>query len=109
MITTWNVRGINKVARHREVCSYFSTFNVPIIALLDTRVKKDNASKIRLNFGKDWSYLDNYSHHNNGRIWLMWKSQVVQINLVCEEEQFIHVEVRGLDGRFQYFVTIVYA
>ncbi|XP_058783262.1 uncharacterized protein LOC131657933 [Vicia villosa] len=78
-------------------------------SLLETRVKKDNASKIRQKFGKDWSYLDNYSHHNNGRIWIIWKNQEVQIKLVCEEEQFIHVEVRGLDGSFQYFATIVYA
>ncbi|XP_058753527.1 uncharacterized protein LOC131626708 [Vicia villosa] len=105
----WNVRGINKEARHREVNSYFSTFKVPIIALLETRVKKDNASKIRRKFGNYWSYLDNYSHHHNGRIWLMWKDQEVIINMLQCEEQFLHVEVKNFDNKVLYYATIVYA
>lgn len=77
--------------------------------LLETRVKKNNSSKIRMNFSKSWSYIDNYSHHHNGRIWLMWKNHEVRINLLHTEEQFIHVEVLSLNNKLQYYVTIVYA
>lgn len=74
MIVTWNVRGINKEARHKEVCSYLHSFDVPIVALLETRVKKHNADRIRSKFGNKWEFADNYTHHDNGRIWLMWNS-----------------------------------
>lgn len=73
MMSTWNVRGINKESMHIDVSSYFSAFNVPIIVLLETRAKKSNADRIRQKFNNKWSYIDNYSHHHNGRIWLMWK------------------------------------
>ncbi|XP_058760042.1 uncharacterized protein LOC131633337 [Vicia villosa] len=109
MISTWNFRGINKEVRHREVSSYFSTFKVPIIALLETRVKKDNVSTIRRKFGNYWSYLDNYSHHHNGRIWLMWKDQEIRVNLLQCEEQYLHVEVKNLDNKVPYLATIMYA
>lgn len=78
MITTWNVRGINKEARSREVSSYLSTFKVPVIALLETRVKHVNADRVRKKFGNNSSYLDNYFHHHYKRIWLMWKDQEVE-------------------------------
>ncbi|XP_058727038.1 uncharacterized protein LOC131598458 [Vicia villosa] len=109
MISTWNVRGINKEAKHREVCSYFSTFHVPIIALLETRVKEINASRIRNKFGNNWAYIDNYSHHYNGRIWVMWKDKEVTVTLLQKEEQFIHLDVISADKRIHYLATIVYA
>lgn len=79
MITSWNVRGINKEARKREVRSYLHVLQVPVIALLKTRVKLDNAHIIRLKLGNKWSYIDNYFHHHSGRIWLLWNDQEVRI------------------------------
>ena len=51
MMVSWNVRGINKVARNKEVSSYLHSFNVPIVALLETRVKMHNAKKVRNKIG----------------------------------------------------------
>ncbi|XP_058726469.1 uncharacterized protein LOC131597821 [Vicia villosa] len=82
---------------------------VPIIALLETRVKKTNASRIRQKLGNNWSYIDNYSHHHNGRIWAIWKDQEVRINMLQLEEKFIHLDVMSLDNKIHYYATIVYA
>ncbi|XP_058722962.1 uncharacterized protein LOC131594771 [Vicia villosa] len=109
MISTWNVRGMNKDIRHREVSSYLHSMQVPIIALLETRVKQDKADRIRSKFGNKWSFTDNYSHHYNGRIWIMWKTHEIKIKVLQIEEQFIHVEVISMDNKTQYYATIVYA
>ncbi|XP_058733883.1 uncharacterized protein LOC131605555 [Vicia villosa] len=109
MITSWNVRGLNKDAKHREVNSFLYTVQVPIVALLETIVKQINAERIRKSFGSMWNFIDNYSHHHNGRIWLLWKSQEVNIRVLQVEEQYIHIEVLGLDNRTCYLATIVYA
>ncbi|XP_058763211.1 uncharacterized protein LOC131636618 [Vicia villosa] len=62
-----------------------------------------------MKLGNKWSYIDNYPHHYNGRIWLLWNDQEVKIKLLIAEEQFIHVEVMNLDNETQYCATIVYA
>lgn len=42
MILTWNVWGLNKGARHVEIGSYLKQMKYACIALLETRVKKEN-------------------------------------------------------------------
>lgn len=71
MILTWNVRGFNKTARHLEVKAHIQQFHMPCIALLETRVKSNNADRIKSVFGNHWSWIDKYAHHPNGRIWVM--------------------------------------
>ncbi|XP_058776279.1 uncharacterized protein LOC131650591 [Vicia villosa] len=109
MITTWNVRGINKESRHREVSSYIHTLQVPIIALLETRIKETNADRIRRTFINKWAYIDNYTHHYNGRIWILWDDQEVTVKVLTVEEQFIHIDVQHRDNKRHYLATIVYA
>ncbi|XP_058763491.1 uncharacterized protein LOC131636928 [Vicia villosa] len=109
MICTWNVRGINKEARHRKVKSYLNKFNVPVVGLLETRVKQHNADRIRRKFGNKWMVADNYAHHENGRIWLMWNFQEIELRIVQLGEQYIHAEVSDLNHNTLYCLTVVYA
>lgn len=66
MILAWNVRGINKSCKNREVSSQPNIF-----IMIETRVKKNNAEKIREKPNLRVKYLYNYSKHDNGRIWLL--------------------------------------
>lgn len=63
----WNIRGLNK----KNVVTHIKNFQVSCVALLKTRVKHNNANRIRMRFWNGWSWLDNYTHHLNGRIWIM--------------------------------------
>lgn len=66
MILAWNVRGINKSCKNREVSSQPNIF-----IMIETRVKKNNAEKIREKPNLRVKYLYNYFKHDNGRIWLL--------------------------------------
>lgn len=68
----WNTRGLNKAAIHNEISSRLRFWNINIAGLLETRVKEQNAVKIRRKFGNWWSFIDNYPAHPNGRIWILW-------------------------------------
>lgn len=59
MILSWNFRGLNKASRHSEIRSHLSKLNCALVALLETRVKKDKADRIRRKMGK-WEVIDNY-------------------------------------------------
>lgn len=47
MIFAWNVRGLNKVCKTREVSSHLLSPKPKVGVLIETRVKKDKANKVR--------------------------------------------------------------
>lgn len=55
MIVSWNVRDLNKISRHLiEIAAHLKKLQVSCVALQETRVKRDNAEKIRKKFGSRW-------------------------------------------------------
>lgn len=68
---SWNVRGLNNKIHRREVRSHLKKLDGACIALLETRVKQAKAEKIQKDLG-NWEVTDNYTHHANGRIWILW-------------------------------------
>lgn len=68
MIVSWNVRGLNKVGKLKEISSRLLQLQPHICILIETRVKENKASKIRESLNMRMIYLDNYNAHPNGRI-----------------------------------------
>lgn len=93
MICAWNMRGLNKRSRHIEIRASLKKLNVSCIALLETKVKANKVDSIRNKFGQQWRFIDNYDKHSNGRIWIMWKVEDLQITMVKSSDQFIHCDV----------------
>lgn len=58
--------------RHVEVKTLLKRLHGSCVALIETRVRENNANKVRKVFGNNWMRMDNYEHHTNGQIWLMW-------------------------------------
>lgn len=48
MMISWNIRGINKRARCNEIDAYTKNKKVSCIALIETRVKMNNAASFKL-------------------------------------------------------------
>lgn len=107
MIATWNVRGLNKATRHMEIGSRLRKLKCACVALLLTRAKKTNAERIRNKLGK-WSSVDNYSNHDNGRIWLLWDIDAVEFKFHSSSEQFRHWGMYKRDGNMICWLTAVY-
>ncbi|XP_058723318.1 uncharacterized protein LOC131595086 [Vicia villosa] len=88
----WNVRGLNKHARCLEVGAHLRKLQVHCIALLETRVRNKNCGTIRKRLGFQWEFIDNYEHHNNGRIWLAWNPVEMKVIARDKSDQLIHSE-----------------
>ncbi|XP_058732785.1 uncharacterized protein LOC131604357 [Vicia villosa] len=54
-------------------------------------------------------YLDNYSHHPNGRIWVSWKSSHNDISLIASTDQMLHYSMKDIQGDLKFHMTVVYA
>ena len=48
---SWNIRGLNKAGKLREISSHLLNLQPSIVVLIETRVKEANAHKIRGKLG----------------------------------------------------------
>ncbi|CAK8578829.1 unnamed protein product [Lathyrus sativus] len=108
MLVSWNVRGLNKMVKTKEVSSRLRSLNPMICILLETRVKHDKADKIRCKLKLKGRFLDNYTEHENGRIWIWWNNAKIKIRKVTSSGQLIHYGVYDMNEVFQFWLTAVY-
>ncbi|CAK8532803.1 unnamed protein product [Lathyrus sativus] len=109
MIISWNVRGLNKSGKTREISSRLLDLNPAIIVLIETRVKRNKTQTIRDKLKLRGSYLDNYGKHENSRIWVYWDENKVDIEHVCITDQLIHYKICDNTGNVLNWLTAIYA
>lgn len=66
----WNVKGLNKPTKQRDVQLHMHNSHVGMFRLLETRIKRNKAHKASLNLCRDWSFVTNLDKHPGGRIWV---------------------------------------
>ncbi|XP_057248182.1 uncharacterized protein LOC125493275 [Beta vulgaris subsp. vulgaris] len=66
----------------------------------ETRVREQNASKVQKKLGKEWVWVNNYSHSTRGRIWIGWRPGWVNITVTQVQEQFMHQDPMIIIGDF---------
>ncbi|XP_058739151.1 uncharacterized protein LOC131611041 [Vicia villosa] len=109
MIVSWNIRGLNKVGKIKEIKTRLLNLHPIISILVETRVKKCKANKIRESLGVPGCYVDNYQDHPNGRIWIVWDDSKVNLRVCNSSSQHIHCGVYKLNGEFLFWLTGIYA
>lgn len=105
-ICTWNIRGLNKPFKQKELKIFLSKYKIDVIGCVETRLKERKAGRIIQKVAKDWNVCCNYKDHPNGRIWLMWRNNV-NIQIIETTDQYIHCKVRK--DSFKSLLTVVYA
>lgn len=68
MISAWNVRGLYKSGKLKEISSRLLELRTYINILVETRVKVGQAINIRNKLHIGGQFVDNYNCHANGRI-----------------------------------------
>ncbi|XP_056690045.1 uncharacterized protein [Spinacia oleracea] len=91
--TPWKIlecEGLNDPIKVPEVKHLIHTHNIHVVALLETRVKESNFSRVVISLGEI----------GNGKIITLQTPEV--------HEQFIHCEIRDRYGVVELYVTLVY-
>ncbi|XP_070002551.1 uncharacterized protein [Nicotiana sylvestris] len=104
----WNVRGINKRYKQKELKIYVQNKQIKLAVFLETRVKKNRANRVFKNILPGWAIQNNYRNAINGRIWLTWDPKVYCIDVEKIDAQLIHCTVRGRRDGFEACLTLVY-
>lgn len=82
----WNVRGINKWLKQKELKKILSSLHIQIAGLVETKVKEHNVGKVLKHLAPGWLSFHNYEYANNGRVWAIWNDREVGAH-------FIHCQV----------------
>ncbi|XP_074314484.1 uncharacterized protein LOC141649700 [Silene latifolia] len=75
----------------------------------ETKVKSVNMNKVISVMFRDWSITINNAYHKGGRVWVLWKPQVVDIIFLEYDAQYIHMMVTDKLNNNQFAHTLVYA
>ncbi|KAL9227927.1 hypothetical protein vseg_003561 [Gypsophila vaccaria] len=86
----WNVRGMNSLAKQKEIKWFMQNNKVELFGLLETRVRRSNLNKVLANMDTKWSICTNYFQHPGGRIWMLWNPMVIQVLSLETESQAIY-------------------
>lgn len=71
IISTWNVRGLNRPFKQKEMTLFMKKYKIEVMGIVETRVKENKARKFTQKIAKDWQAKYNHDHAYNGRIWLL--------------------------------------
>ena len=76
---------------------------------LETKVKIDKSASVSQKINKNWSWVFNYDHHSNGRLWVGWDPNLWQIGVLSSSDQHITCSVMFLEKRLNFICTFLYA
>lgn len=65
-VLSWNVHEFNELARMKETTKSLVKNKVGVFALLETKAKKFNYSRITNQMGDKWKWLENYDSDDSG-------------------------------------------
>lgn len=104
---SYNVRGLNN--KTSFIKDFIRNNNLGLLGLLETRVKKENASSIASFLSPSFNWLFNYDHHENGRIWIGWDPSLWRVVHLATTDQHISCSVTRLATSESFFISFVYA
>ncbi|KAI4324400.1 hypothetical protein MLD38_029895 [Melastoma candidum] len=108
MILSWNVRGFNDPLHIKEVSHLVNMYNVPIVGLYKTKLRKSLEVVNHAMFHQQWSYVTTYGSNGIGRMKVCWDTRRCNLTIVSQGNQWIHVWVEIFEEPKQFFLTFVY-
>ncbi|KAL0402627.1 UNVERIFIED_CONTAM: hypothetical protein Slati_4292600 [Sesamum latifolium] len=106
-LAVWNVRGLNRRDHQVAVSDLISEFQLQFVGLLETRVSIRNVARIQSCLSHYWKWFVDYTGPGN-RIWLAWKFDEVDVNVISVLPQIIHCSVLIRHTHISVLVSVVY-
>ncbi|XP_020259351.1 uncharacterized protein LOC109835749 [Asparagus officinalis] len=103
----WNVRSMNNVGRRRDIKRHIHSLKPNVVGLLETKVKSAKAYRITKCIPSHWSYCNNYTASNKGRIWVAWDADVWNGTVISVTLQQITIKLQNIGG-FSMMLGVIY-
>ncbi|XP_074314658.1 uncharacterized protein LOC141649886 [Silene latifolia] len=97
------------VAEMKDVKWFLHQNDVDLFGLLETRVKPGSLNRVASQVCYNWNYSTNTIMHPGGRIWILWKNDKVDIEVLEMGAQYMHINVKDLNTDQCFRATFIYA
>jgi hypothetical protein len=94
--------------KQKEIKKMVSRLQISILCLVETRVKKENFSRIVADMLPGWEVVNNYSKHCLGKIWICWDPGGFVIDPYDIHEQVITCKVISKDSGESWLLSVMY-
>ncbi|XP_023639459.1 uncharacterized protein LOC111830917 [Capsella rubella] len=105
-IILWNCRGANKPNFRRSIRYILKKYPTDVLAVFETHAGGDRAQRICHGLGFDSSFRVDAAGQSGG-LWLLWRSNVGEVEIMSSSDQFIHARVK--QGVECFHLVVVYA
>jgi hypothetical protein len=105
---TWNCRGVLNPCFRRALHDLLQINNPSILVLTETRLGGDRAAELAKSFSFD-GFLCSQTIGFAGGIWILWKTDMVEIKHLCSTEQEIHTSVKVFGSNSTWLLSAIYA
>ncbi|XP_062113464.1 uncharacterized protein LOC133824560 [Humulus lupulus] len=101
-----NIRGLNGRNKQRSLLDFCTVNKIGFGGFLETKLKNNKVEEMMKNFFLGWHWYNSGSVE--GRILLVWKDDIVQVNVIQDMDQLIHCEVKIKGVVQKAYLSIVY-
>lgn len=108
IISSYNIRGLNKPFKQKELKAFLLKNNVTPLGYLETKIKPKSVIKVREKIYKDWKIYSNEAINDSGRICRSWKEHLIQVHILLVSTQLVHCKVKDKGSQFACSVIFVY-
>ena len=95
--------------KQEEVRSLVYENKFYVLGLIETRVSRLNFSPIAKELIRGWNVTSNLNHHRNGRLWVLWNPDTVDVTTLYSSSQIIHISMRVIEKELTFFAYFFYA
>ena len=108
IISSWNIRGLNKSLKQNGILNHVKKNKVAIMGILETKIRKHRMMEIVKNRFKSWEMANNFQHSPNGRIMIIWKKDKVDLEIKDSNAQAIHCLVTCKSTSNKFYFSFVH-
>jgi exonuclease III len=106
-ILTWNYRGVLNPCFRKALLDTLHINNPEILILTETRLGGDRAAELARSFPFD-GFLCTNTIGFAGGIWILWKTEAVEVGHLCSTEQEIHASVKVRGSNSLWLISAIY-
>ena len=107
-VLTWNYRRVLNLCFRRALLDLLHNTNPQVLILTETRLGGTRAMELAKSFPFD-GFLCTKTIGFAGGIWILWKTEAMNLELLCSTEQEIHVSVKVSDSDPFWLLSAIYA
>uniref|UniRef100_A0A2N9IZP5 C2H2-type domain-containing protein n=1 Tax=Fagus sylvatica TaxID=28930 RepID=A0A2N9IZP5_FAGSY len=106
-ILTWNCRGVLNPCFRKALLDTLHINNPEILILTETRLGGDRAAELARSFPFD-GFLCTNTIGFAGGIWILWKTEAVEVGHLCSTEQEIHASIKVRGSNSLWLISAIY-